>query len=112
RDDGAIEIHPAVEEEGERALPARSSDRRPPRKIFPYGVSFTRLERAVRSLGLPTVVTPHLRDAEAVLALRGQEQKNPPKLAEARRRGLPILTIRSNTRPQIEQQLARLFSVE
>jgi stage III sporulation protein SpoIIIAA len=114
RDDGAIEIHPAAERDEPTAMPSfgERGDRRPPRKIFPYGVSFTRLERAVRSLGLPTTVTPHLREADAVLAMRGQEQKNAPKLAEARRRGIPILTIRSNTRAQIEQQLGRLFSVE
>ena len=87
-------------------------DRRPPRKIFPYGVSYSAARARVRSLGLPTIVTPHLREADAVLALRGQEQKNAPKLAEARRRGIPILTIRSNTRTQIEQQLGRLFAVE
>ena len=112
RDDGAIEIHPAVEDDEVTQPKPFHSDRRPPRKIFPYGVSFTRLERAVRALGLPTAVTPNVREADVVLALRGQEQKNPPKLAEARRRGIPILTIRSNTRTQIEQQLARLFSVE
>ncbi|MGH7858017.1 MAG: AAA family ATPase, partial [Candidatus Binatia bacterium] len=38
-----------------------------PRKIFPYGVSFTRLERAVRALHAPTSVTPHLKEADLVL---------------------------------------------
>ena len=83
-----------------------------PRRIFPYAVSFTRLERAIRSLGVPTQVTPHLRDAELVLTLRGQQRKAPPKLAEAERRGIPIVAINSNTQAQIENALAGLFDVD
>jgi stage III sporulation protein SpoIIIAA len=83
-----------------------------PRRIFPYGVSFTRLERAVRSLGVPTDVTPHLKEADLVITLRGQKRKFPPKLAEAERRGIPILSINSNTQAQIEHLLSEVFEVD
>ncbi len=82
-----------------------------PRRIFPYGVSFSRLERAVRALGVATAVTPHLKDADLVLTLRSQLRKAAPKLAEAQRRGVPIMAISSNTQAQIEELLSKLFAV-
>ncbi len=113
RDDGSFEIRPraaAALEPSDRGPRRRAGN--PPRRIFPYGVSYTRLERAVRALGAPASVTPHLKDADLVVTLRGQTRKSPPKLLEAERRGVPILAINSNTQSQIEQLLSRLFAAE
>jgi stage III sporulation protein SpoIIIAA len=112
REDGGIDIHePARVPRVDRR---RAEDRRgqPPRRIFPYGVSYTRLERALRALGIPTTVTPHLKDADLVLTLRGQLRKAPPKLLEAQRRGIRVASISSNTQAQIEEALFGLFAVE
>jgi stage III sporulation protein SpoIIIAA len=113
REDGGIDVHKPL------AAPRASSRRgteqarsQPPRRIFPYGVSFTRLERALRALGVPTVVTPHLKEADLVLTLRGQLRKAPPKLLEAQRRGIAVASINSNTQAQIEEALSRLLEVE
>src|SRR5262249_28574914 len=85
RDDGSVEVHsPAARPSGRGAEPSR---REAPRRIFPYGVSYSRLERAIRALGVATAVTPHLKDADLVLTLRSQLRKSPQKLAEAQRRG-------------------------
>jgi stage III sporulation protein SpoIIIAA len=116
RDDGHVSIVPAppspvAPEPVRRASPATTSRGRPQR-IFPYAVSFTRLERAIRSLGVPARVTPHLREADLVLTLKGQRRKIPPKLAEAERRGIPVVAIPSNTQTQIEHALASLFDLE
>jgi stage III sporulation protein SpoIIIAA len=109
REDGSFEIRtpaPAASQS------SPSSSRQVPRRIFPYGVSYSRLERAIRALGAPTSVTAHLKDADLVLTLRSQLRKAPPKLAEAQRRGLPVMAINSNTQAQIEELLSRLFAVE
>ncbi|HSD10972.1 MAG TPA: R3H domain-containing nucleic acid-binding protein [Candidatus Binatia bacterium] len=108
REDGTVEIHSPTR----AARPAVPSRREAPRRIFPYGVSYSRLERAIRALGVATAVTPHLKDADLVLTLRSQLRKAPPKLAEAQRRGLAVMTISSNTQAQIEELLSRLFAVE
>jgi stage III sporulation protein SpoIIIAA len=113
REDGGVDIHtppsPSLRPAGRGPDKSRQQA---PRRIFPYGVSYSRLERAIRALGLPTAVTPHLKDADLVLTLRAQLRKSPPKLAEAQRRGLPIMAINSNTQAQIEELLSKLFAVE
>jgi stage III sporulation protein SpoIIIAA len=112
REDGGIDIHAPASPP--RAAHRRAEDHRgqPPRRIFPYGVSYTRLERALRSLGVPTTVTPHLKDADLVLTLRAQLRKAPPKILEAQRRGVPVASVNSNTQAQIEEALFRLLAVE
>jgi len=112
RDDGSVEIHAPAPGARPSARAADASRREAPRRIFPYGVSYSRLERAIRALGVATAVTPHLKDADLVLTLRSQLRKSPPKLAEAQRRGLSVVAISSNTQAQIEELLSRLFAVE
>src|SRR5713226_8585502 len=74
REDGGVDIHtPAARRPAGRG--ADDTRRQAPRRIFPYGVSYSRLERAIRALGLATAVTPHLKDADLVLTLRGQMRK-------------------------------------
>jgi stage III sporulation protein SpoIIIAA len=110
REDGSVEVYtPAARPSGRVA---EASRREAPRRIFPYGVSYSRLERAIRALGVATAVTPHLKDADLVVTLRSQLRKSAPKLAEAQRRGLTVMAISSNTQAQIEELLSKLFAVE
>jgi len=71
-------------------------------RIFPYGVSRNRLERAVRDMRAPVLITKTLQDADMVLTLKGQYRKMPKRLKDAEERGLPIKIVRSNTVHQIE----------
>jgi stage III sporulation protein SpoIIIAA len=113
REDGGVEIHAPTPATGRCASPRGREETHgeAPRRIFPYGVSFSRLERAIRALGVSTAVTPHLKDADLVLTLRSQLRKSAPKLSEAQRRGVPIMAINSNTQAQIEELLSKLFAV-
>ena len=115
REDGSFEVH-APPPASSAARSVRGSfgpaTHEPPRRIFPYGVSYSRLERAIRALGVATSVTPHLKEAGLVLTLRAQLRKSAPKLLEAQRRGVPVMTINSNTQAQIEELLSKLFAVE
>jgi stage III sporulation protein SpoIIIAA len=112
REDGGVDVHPKPAARSARGRDREERRDEAPRRIFPYGVSFSRLERAIRALGVATTVTPHLKDADLVLTLRSQLRKTAPKLVEAQRRGLPVMTINSNTQAQIEELLSKLFAVE
>lgn len=78
-------------------------------KIFPYGVSRNRLERAIRELRVPGYISKELGEANAVIALKAHERKNVAMIAEARRRGLPVYVIKSNTYAQIASVIRDMF---
>jgi stage III sporulation protein SpoIIIAA len=78
-------------------------------KIFPYGVSRNRLERAIRELHVPGYISKELGDASAVIALKAHERKNVAILQDARRRGLPLYVIKSNTYAQIAGVVRDMF---
>ncbi len=82
------------------------------RKLFSYAVSRSKIERAVRKLRLPVVLVEDLDDADLVVALKGQERRQPRKLREAAERGLPIGVVRTNTQTQIEIFLHEVFGLD
>lgn len=78
-------------------------------KIFPYGVSRNRLERAIRELHVPGYISKELSESNAVIALKTHERKNVNIIQEARRRGLPLYVIKSNTYAQIAGVIRDIF---
>jgi len=78
-------------------------------KMFPYGVSRNRLERAIRELRVPGYISKEIGEANAVIALKAHERKNVAILQDARRRGLPLYVIKSNTYAQIASVVRDLF---
>ncbi len=82
------------------------------RKLFPYAVSRSKIERALRKLRVPVVIVEDLDDADLVIALKGQERRQPKKLREAAERGLPIGVVRTNTQAQIEIFLRDVFGLD
>jgi hypothetical protein len=78
-------------------------------KVFPYGVSRNRLERAIRELHVPGYISKELGEANAVIALKAHERKNVTILQDARRRGLPLYVIKSNTYAQIAGVIRDIF---
>jgi len=78
-------------------------------KVFPYGVSRNRLERAIRELHVPGYISKELGEANAVIALKAHERKNVSILQDARRRGLPLYVIKSNTYAQIAGVIRDIF---
>ncbi|HXU46038.1 MAG TPA: R3H domain-containing nucleic acid-binding protein [Thermoanaerobaculia bacterium] len=81
------------------------------RKVFSYAVSRGKIERALRKLRVPVVLVDDLDEADVVVALKGQERRQPKKLREAAERGLPIHVVRTNTQAQIEGFLRELFDL-
>ncbi|MCS7190139.1 MAG: AAA family ATPase [Fimbriimonadales bacterium] len=94
-----------------RATAVVSGDTRrgTPSRVFPYGVSRSRLEKALRDLHLPAYVARDVSDADAVVVLHSTYQRRPPKVREALQRNLPIAIVRSNTYAQLVSALRDLF---
>ncbi len=82
------------------------------RRLYPYGVSRSRLGRAIKHLGLPVGVAKTWKDADAVAVLVGPDgiSLESSLLKEARELGLPMLGISGNTYAEILARLDRLFT--
>jgi stage III sporulation protein SpoIIIAA len=97
---------------GGDAEPAGKRNLPPTVRIFPYGVSRSRLERALANLRVPAVVSKDLHDADVVIALKATYRREPAKLAEARGRALGAYIVKSNTYIQIENVVREIFGME
>jgi len=78
-------------------------------KVFPYGISRNRLERAIRELRVPAYITKDLNDSDLMLTLKAHERKNVTMLQDARRRGIPVYVVKSNTYSQIAGAIREFF---
>ncbi|HET7676314.1 MAG TPA: AAA family ATPase, partial [Candidatus Limnocylindrales bacterium] len=79
---------------------------RPPKgkavRVFPYAVSKSKLERAIRKFRLPLLIMDDLDEAEMVITLKAQERRQPRRLKDAMEKGVPLHIIKSNTLAQME----------
>jgi stage III sporulation protein AA len=110
REDGRIDVittPPEMEAEDSngncfvvhpRALISKKENAR----IFPYGVSRNRLEKAILNVGSTARVVRTWDTADVILTLKNQEKKESRKFRAAIYQGIPIVSIRSNTVVQIE----------
>jgi stage III sporulation protein SpoIIIAA len=80
-------------------------------RIFPYGVSRSRLERAIRTLRVPAYITKEVNDADVLIALKANYRKEPTRLQDGIDRNLPSYVIKSNTYIQIENVLREIFQM-
>jgi stage III sporulation protein SpoIIIAA len=81
-------------------------------RIYPYAVSRSRLERAIRDLRVPAYIADALHEADMVLTLKSQERRQPRQLRETVARGMPLHVLKSNTINQIQAFLRSIFEVE
>jgi stage III sporulation protein SpoIIIAA len=81
-------------------------------RIYPYAVSRSRLERAIREMAVPAYIAESLGEADLVLTLKSQEKRQPKRLKDAAVRGMPLHVLRSNTTSQIQAFLREVFEVE
>ena len=78
-------------------------------RIFPYGVSRSRLDRAIAEMHVSAYVARDVNDADAVLALKASYRREPGKMREAAQRRLPIYVVKSNTYSQIAGIVREIF---
>jgi len=81
-------------------------------RIFPYGVSRSRLDKAIRLLHVPAALSKSWKDADAIVALKAHVRREPARLREAIESHKPTFVIRSNTRFQVEGVLREMFDLE
>lgn len=99
--------HPGKEPAGRFGAAPSSGPERLVR-IYPFGVSRSRLEQAIRGVAAAVDIVPDVRDADAVITMRTYYRRKPPSIREAEERSLPIFVIKSNTAYQMEQVLVQL----
>jgi stage III sporulation protein SpoIIIAA len=96
--------------ETQATLPPRAL-RGKPLRIFPYAVSKSKLERALRKFRVSAYIVDDLDDADMVVTLKAQERRQPRRLRDAHARGIPFYVVRSNTIVQMENFLSSIFGV-
>jgi hypothetical protein len=103
--DGSAAGNGSGEPGGRRGLPATA-------RLFPYGVSRSRLERAIAQMRVPATVSRDLSESDVVVALKATFRRDPGKLQEARAKNMPVYVVKSNTYIQIENVVRDLFGVQ
>jgi len=92
--------------------PAQRRARRKIQRIYTYGVSRSRLERAIQKFRAPASVVTDIDRADIILTLKSQEKRQPMRLREVLAKGVPLHVVRSNSVVQIENFLRSIFDVE
>ncbi len=86
----------------------------PPReavRIFPYGISQTRLQQAAAGLQLPIRVVDDVHQADVVITLKAHYRKRVQAVADAESLGVPVYVLRSNTVTQMQSSLIDIFNL-
>ena len=80
-------------------------------RIFPYGVSRSKIERAIGSLRVPALIARNWDDADVVLTLKALERRDSGKLREIASQNIPIYALKTNTTAQIQTCLKDLYEL-
>jgi stage III sporulation protein SpoIIIAA len=110
-----VESTPALRYERERAetpprnAPAARSSTTV--RIYPYGVSRSRLEKAIRDLKVPAIITKTWDDANAIVALKAHYRREPARLKDAISNNKPTFVVKSNTQVQIDAVVREMFGL-
>jgi stage III sporulation protein SpoIIIAA len=78
-------------------------------RIFPFGVSRNKLERALNDLGLRGDIVKHADEADVILTLKAHYRKDTGRFQDAVAAGIPVHVIRSNTYHQVLGALREVF---
>jgi hypothetical protein len=80
-------------------------------KVYPFGVSWNRLEDAARGLGLPVAIVREPEEADVVLTLKNYYRRRTTRLRSAETAGVPVYVARGNSASQIATALANVFEL-
>jgi stage III sporulation protein SpoIIIAA len=80
-------------------------------RIYPYGVSRSRLEKAIRELKVPAMITKTWDDANAIIALKAHYRREPARLKDAISHNKPTFVVKSNTQVQIDAVVREMFGL-
>ncbi|HEX9373409.1 MAG TPA: R3H domain-containing nucleic acid-binding protein, partial [Roseiflexaceae bacterium] len=94
------------------ALPSPALSAMPQQRVYPFGVSRDRLERAINNLHVPATIVRDMNDATMVMTLKSYYRQGSDRVRQAEDRGVPVYVLRNNTITQMERQLADIFHVD
>src|SRR6266511_1712953 len=80
-------------------------------RIYPFGVSRDRLERAIANLHVPATIVRDMKEATMVMTLKSYYRQGSDRVRQAEDRGVPVYVLRNNTSTQMERQLADVFHI-
>ncbi|OGO73209.1 MAG: hypothetical protein A3G84_05010 [Chloroflexi bacterium RIFCSPLOWO2_12_FULL_71_12] len=80
-------------------------------KVYPFGISWQRVEEAARGLGLPIAIVREPDEADVVITLKNYYRRKTPRLRDAESSGIPIFIARSNSATQIAGALSSVFEM-
>jgi stage III sporulation protein SpoIIIAA len=104
RETGTLVVRSSSQVRERRQLPSTV-------RIFPYGVSRNRLERAIRELRVPAYIVRDVQQADVVIALKANARREPTRMKEVSARGLPVYVVKSNTYAQIAGSVQDIFAM-
>jgi stage III sporulation protein SpoIIIAA len=77
-------------------------------RIYPFGLSRSRLEQAIKETQAPVKIVDNMADADTVFTLQSYFKRKPPALRDAEERNIPLSVLKSNAVSQIERMLVTL----
>ncbi len=83
-----------------------------PIRVYPYGVSRSRLQQASRRMRLPVILANDAADTEVIVTLRSYYRRRQKFLNDAEARRIPVYVLRSNSLGQMEEFLSDLFNLQ
>lgn len=83
----------------------------PVQRIYPFGVSRNRLERAIANLHVSATIVRDMGEATMVMTMKNYYRQGAERVRQAEGRGVPVYVLRNNTLVQMERQLADIFQV-
>jgi stage III sporulation protein SpoIIIAA len=84
----------------------------PAQRIYPFGLSRDKVEKAIAHLRVPATVVRDLDDATMIMTIKNYYRQGSTRLRHAEERSLPIYVLRSSTAIQIERQLLDIFGID
>lgn len=82
-------------------------------RIFPYGVSRNKLDKAISDLGVPARIVKHYTDCDIVITIKNYDNRSENTLLkDLKLMNLPIYVIKSNTNSQISHILRIVFGFD
>ena len=80
-------------------------------RVYPFGITWKRLEDAASSLGLPVHVVRSPEEADVVVTLRNYYRKKSQRLRDAEASGIPLYVVKSNSASHLEGALSSIFEL-
>ncbi|MBI2887666.1 MAG: AAA family ATPase [Chloroflexi bacterium] len=111
--DGEVRAQQPASQEEPRETPAgrlaaRSGAGGRPVLVYPFGISRTRLDQAIKGAQLPVTLADRLEGANALLTVRNYFRRKPQTIRDAEAMGVPIYVLKSHALLQLEQGLMNI----